>query len=124
MKNKIIFSLLTVSFLASGVAIASIVSNFTVNIVPYSEWNNSEFDKLALDTVIPSNNNQVDIMQSLSVMNLDTAYNSKGIKDLYLWVDKGTVGFQGMGVDKRIGKGEWDMISGTWYWKDVDLIVV
>ena len=54
MKNKIIFSLLTVSFLASGVAIASIVSNFTVNIVPYSEWNNSEFDKLALDTVIPS----------------------------------------------------------------------
>ena len=123
MKNKIIFSLLTVSFLASGVAIASIVSNFTVNTVPYSEWNNSEFDKLALDAVIPSNNNQMDIMQSLAVMNLDTAYNSKGIKDLYLWVDRGTAGFQGMGVDKRIGKGEWDMISGTWYWKDADLIV-
>lgn len=123
MKNKIIFSLLMVSFLAAGVALASVVSNFTVNAVPYSEWNNSEFDKLALDTVIPSNSGQVDVMQSLSVMNLDTAYNGKGIKDLYLWVDKGTVGFQGLGVDKRIGKGEFDQASGTWYWKDADLIV-
>lgn len=123
MKNKILFLLLTVCLFASGIAIASVTSNFTINTIPYSEWNNSEFDKLALDTIIPANNNQTDVMQSLSIVNLDNAYDGKGIKNLYLWEDRGVVGFQGMGIDKRIGKGEWDLTSRTWYWEDVDLIV-
>jgi hypothetical protein len=123
MNNKILFSLLVASLLTSGIAIASVASNFVLNNIPYSEWNNSEFDKLALDAVIPANNGQVDIMQSLSLMNLENASSGKGIKDLYLWEDKGSAGFQGMGVDKKIGKGEYDQMSGTWYWKDADLIV-
>lgn len=123
MNKKILFSLLIALFAVSGIALASVASNLTMNNVPYAEWNNNEFDKLAMDTVIPGNNGQVDILQSLSLMNLDSAYQGKGIKDLWLWTDKGDAGFQGLGIDKKIGKAVFDQTSWTWYWKDVDLVV-
>jgi|GEM_PF-2290615 len=121
MKKYIFLSLL--SLFIVNPAFASVSSSFTLSNVPYAEWNNSEFDNLALDVTIPANNGQADILQSMSVMNLENAYNSKGIKDLYLWKDEGPVGFQGMGIDKRLGKGEWNVENGTWYWKDFNWVV-
>lgn len=106
-----------------GSASASTFSNYTVNNVSYDEWNNSEFDRLALDAVIPADGSQTDYIQSLAVMNLETASDGRGISDLYLWKDEGAEGFQGMGIDKKVGRGKWDSESATWYWTDMGLTV-
>jgi len=121
--KKYIFLSLILSLFVVGVASASTSSSYTLNNILSDEWNNSEFDRVALDVVVPSNNTQTDYIQSLAIMNLETATDGKGISDLYLWKDEGATGFQGMGVDKRVGRGKWDSESGTWYWTDMGLTV-
>ena len=121
--KKYIFLSLILSLFFVGSASASTFSNYTINNIAYDEWNNSEFDRVALDVVIPSNNGQTDYIQSLAIMNLETANNGRGIKDLYLWKDEGATGFQGMGVDKRVGKAKWNSESATWSWSDMGLTV-
>ncbi|MFA5310580.1 MAG: invasin domain 3-containing protein [Candidatus Paceibacterota bacterium] len=122
MKKYAILSVILSLFFV-GSASASTFSNYTINNVPYEEWNNSEFDRVALDVTIPSNNGQTDYIQSLAVMNLETANDGRGISYLYLWKDEGAAGFQGMGIDKRVGKGKWDSESATWSWTDMGLTV-
>ncbi|MFZ3054616.1 MAG: invasin domain 3-containing protein [Minisyncoccales bacterium] len=121
--KKYIFLSLILSLFVVGVASASTSSSYTINNVLSDEWNNSEFDRVALDVVVPSNEGKTDYIQSLAIMNLETATDGKGISDLYLWKDEGAVGFQGMGIDKRVGRGKWNSESGTWYWTDLGLTV-
>jgi hypothetical protein len=105
---------------------ASISSDFTLTDAPYSPtepWKRLQFDKLALDVVIPSNGGEVDFLQALSIMNLGSAYYSKGIEKLILWTDERMPGFQGMGIDNKAGEANWDGSSFTWYWKDMALII-
>jgi hypothetical protein len=123
MRNKIVFLSLILSLFAVNAASASTASKFTINDAPYEEWNNSEFDRLALDVVVPSNNGASDSLQSISVMNLESATPDYGISDLYLWKDEGATGFQGMGIDKKVGRGKWDSENRTWYWTNLGLTV-
>lgn len=126
--KKIFFFLISLfifGILATPVQ-ASISSDFTLTDAPYSPtepWRRSQFDKLALDVVIPSNSGEVDFLQALSIMNLGNAYYSKGIEKLILWTDERMPGFQGMGIDKKIAEATWDGSSFTWYWKDMALII-
>ncbi len=141
--KKLIFPLILLTFVSLAIfAQASVSSDFTLQDASYSPtepWKRLQFDKLALDVVIPSNtraqakgedealasspNGEIDFLQSLSIMNLGTAYYNKGIGKLILWTDEIVPGFQGMGVDKKIGEGNWDRESFTWYWNDMALIV-
>lgn len=122
MKKQIIF-LSLISLFVGGFASASTASEYTINNIPFQEWNNSEFDRLALDVVVPSNNGQTDFIQSIAIMNLGSATPDRGISDLYLWKDEGEEGFQGMGIDKKVGRAKWDSESATWYWTDMGLTV-
>ncbi len=100
-------------------------TNFTLhNVVfePNEIWRRLEFDKLALDVTIYPNDG-VDFLQSLSIMNLANAYYKKGLEKLILWTDERDIGFQGVGVDQRVGEAKWDSSSSTWYWDDMGLIV-
>jgi len=126
--KKIIFFLTLLFTLGSFAffAQASTLSDFILRDVPSNQtepWKQLQFDKLALDVVIPSNNGEVDFLQALSIMNLGTAYYGKGIEKLILWTDERTPGFQGMGVDKKITEATWDGENFTWYWKDMALII-
>ncbi len=101
---------------------ASILSNFTLNNVPDNSseyWKLQQFDRLVLDAVIPANSGNTDFLQGLAVMNLSTARNGKEIEKLTLWTDGKAPGFQGMGIDNKIGDANWDADSATWYWKDL-----
>lgn len=105
---------------------ASISSDFALQDAPFSStepWKQLQFDRLALDVVIPSNNGQVDFLQALSIMNLGSAYYGKSIEKLILWIDERTSGFQGMRIDKKIAEATWNGSSFTWYWKDMALII-
>ncbi len=125
--KKLIFPFISLTFISLAIfAQASVSSDFTLQDASYDPtepWKRLQFDKLALDIVIPSNNGEVDFLQALSIMNLGTAYYGKGIEKLILWTDERTPGFQGMGVDKKVGEANWDRISFTWYWKDMALII-
>lgn len=123
-KELLLLSSISILFFCAPVN-ASVSSDFILNNVPSNsvQWNNSEFDRLALDVTVPSNNGAADMIKSLSVINLQNAYQGRGIESLTLWYDEGDVGFQGMGVDKKVRKADWDQESQTWYWKDINVIV-
>ncbi|MCK4355431.1 Ig-like domain-containing protein [Candidatus Parcubacteria bacterium] len=127
MRKTISFLILSLTFASLAIfAQASISSDFTLQDASYNQtepWKRLQFDKLALDVVIPSNNGEVDFLQAFSIMNLGTAYYGKGIGKLVLWTDERTTGFQGMGIDKKVGEANWDATSFTWYWKDMALII-
>ena len=122
--------LLLILFLTLGCSAdnirASTSADFSLTDAPYSPtepWKRLQFDKLALDAVIPSNNGEEDSLNALAIMNMGSAYYRKGIEKLVLWTDNKTTGFQGMGVDNEIGEAVWDSESFTWYWKDLDLTI-
>jgi len=106
-------------------AYSSLSTNFVmhnVSFVSTEAWRRLEFDKLALDvTIYPKDG--VDFLQSLSVMNLGSAYYRKGLEKLILWTDERDVGFQGVGVDQRAGEAKWDKSSSTWYWDDMGITI-
>ena len=128
MKNinfkKIALSSLFSLILAGGICLAA--PSFTLNNVPFiadNIWRRLEFDKLGLDVTIYSESGEIDYLQSLSIMNTQTAYYRKGIEKLVLWTDRRDVGFQGTGIDQRVAEAVWDSESFTWYWDGLGLMV-
>lgn len=122
---SLLISVLALGSVAAGIH-ASVVSNFTLNNVPSNSseyWKPQQFDRLVLDAVIPANNGNVDFLQALAVMNLSTARNGKEIEKLTLWTDGRAPGFQGMGIDNKIGDASWDADSSTWHWKDLSATI-
>ena len=122
-KKVILLSVFTL-VLVGGVCLAT--SSFTLNNVPFvaeNIWRRLEFDKLGLDVTLYPANGESDHLQSLSIMNMQSAYYGKGIEKLILWTDKRDIGFQGTGVDQRVGEATWDSSSFTWYWDDLGLII-
>ncbi len=108
------------------IAHASVVSSFTLNNVPSTSseyWKPQQFDRLVLDAVIPANNGNTDFLQALAVMNRANARDGKEIEKLVLWTDGRAPGFQGMGIDNKIGDAAWDSASATWYWKDLSATI-
>ena len=124
MKNINKLSLFLSIFLLGigGCVYSSLSSDFTLSNAPFDVWRRLEFDRLALDVILYPDAD-IDCLQSLSVVNLNTAYYRKGLEKLVLWQDARDEGFQGTGVDLRIGEAVWDSISSTWYWDNISLIV-
>lgn len=103
--------------LISAPALASIASNFQKTEVAVATWYIGQWDKLAFDMKIPANNGKTDILNAFTVKNLGTATPGHGLRELRLWVDAGTPGFQGWGVDKDLGVGIF--YNNSWYWSDL-----
>lgn len=100
------------------------VADYTSNDVLGETWYVGQFDKLALDIVIPSGNEgAVDILNALTVKNEGTAYYTGGIKELHLWLDYGEQGFQGWGTDLDLGAGTYRGPQDGWYWENLDVSV-
>ena len=118
--------LLSVFILTSVSGICFATSNFVLNNVPFvaeNIWRRLEFDKLGLDVTLYPKSGEIDYLQSLSIVNTQSAYYKKGIEKLILWADKRDVGFQGTGIDQRVAEAVWDGSSFTWYWNDLGLMV-
>ena len=122
-KKVILLSTLALA-LIGGICFAT--SNFVLNNVPFvvdDTWRQLEFDRLGLDVTLYPNSGEFDHLQSLSIVNIQSAYYRKGIEKLILWTDKRDIGFQGVGVDHRVGEAIWDGSSSTWYWDGLGLTV-
>ena len=99
--------LLSIFVLVSVGAVCFAVPSFVSHDVPATAgtvWKRSEFDRLGLDVTFYPSDGEIDVLESLSIVNLQTAYYGKGIEKLILWTDKRGEGFQGTGVDQRIGE--------------------
>jgi len=91
--------------------------------IPSATWYVGQFDKLALDVVIPSGNGAADTLKAITVVNNGSAYYAHGIQNLRLWADSGALGFQGWGEDIDFGPGSSSGVQNTWVWKDLDVSV-
>lgn len=104
-------------------ALAMDDSLFEKNDVPSSTWYLGQFDKLALDVVIPSGTGGVDSLKAFTVVNNGNAYYAHGLQNLRLWADSGEPGFQGWGVDTDFGPGSSSGLQNSWVWNDLDVNV-
>jgi hypothetical protein len=120
--KKYIIPLLFI-FIAAPV-FASDATEYSSNMVSGETWYVGQFDKLALDVVIPSGNpGGTDILDALTVKNEGNARYASGIKELHLWLDYGTQGFQGWGTDVDLGAGTYTGPQTGWYWENLDVAV-
>lgn len=94
-------------FLASGV---------TNHQAPTAYFYPQEFDKLVMDLTLSSGKKgQTDLLKALTLKNIGTARDLNEIEKIKLWKDKGKIGFQGMGIDKELGKFTFYSPSNSWY---------
>lgn len=120
--KKYIISLLFF-FIATPVFAIEAV-DYIANDVSGEVWYVGQFDKLALDVVVPSGNpGGTDVLDAITVKNEGNASYSSGIKELHLWLDYGTEGFQGWGTDVDLGAGTYTGPQSGWYWENLDVAV-
>lgn len=82
----------------------------------------SEFDKLILDVKIPSGfADKSDVLSAIAIQNEGTAKNAEEFSQLILWQDQGKVGFQGMGVDKKLGVFSFYSDNSSWYLNNLNI---
>lgn len=83
-----------------------------------------QFDQLVLDLVIPSGQEGAgDTLETIILENDGTAQNFYDIAQLILWADSGEAGFQGMGIDNKIGIFESYENSYRWRLMNLDIEV-
>lgn len=83
-----------------------------------------EFDKLVLDvTLATGKTGQEDKLQAIALQNEGTARVLVDIAKLILWKDAGEEGFQGLGVDEKIGEFNFYSENYSWYLKDLNLTI-
>ena len=83
-----------------------------------------EFDKLVLDVLIPSGSaGESDVLTAITVQNEGNARNLTEIDYLVLWQDAGEEGFQGMGIDNKIGQFGFYSTNYSWYLSGLNIEV-
>jgi len=96
-------------------ALAFTASEVTNYGAPYQFVYKQEFDKLVLDVVLPSGNvGQDDILQALTIQSSGTIKDYYDVRKFILWSDNDEQGFNGMGVDNKLG--EFTFYSDGSYW--------
>ncbi len=80
---------------------------------PYATFYRGTFDNLVLDfsLIVTS----PDTLKALALRNLGTANYLNHINYLTLWADSGPIGFQGMGIDKKLGVLTYTSTYTAWY---------
>jgi len=120
MKKTLIF--LLILFFALP-AVASQNSDFAFTQIPTDTWYIGQWDKLALDFVVPDNDGVEDTLTAVTVKNQGNAIYTHGIQAMRLWADAGEVGFQGWQVDTDLGAGTYYSPTNSWYWDDLSQLI-
>jgi len=80
---------------------------------PYATFYPGTFDNLVLDFSVITVKS--DALKAVSLKNLGTADELSQIKNLTLWADAGSVGFQGLGIDHYLGYLNHTGDGQNWY---------
>ncbi len=108
--------IIVLSFLTYQSARAFTVSQITNNQVPEYYIYPSEFDKLMLDIVVPSGNaNAADTLKSIVIQSDGNVKDLRDISKFVLWQDASKPGFEGMGLDTKIGEFSFWADNFSWY---------
>jgi len=75
----------------------------------------STFDNLAMDFTVKRSDGTADILRALTLQNNGTARNFYDIAKVVVWADAGPAGFQGMGIDEKLGEAVRYETAGYWY---------
>ena len=108
-------------FVIGLIFLPGVVSGFTVSQVvnhqaPEVYFYPQEFDKLVLDSTIPSGvSGQEDFLKAITLQNTGSAIDIREIDKIKLWKDEGKTGFQGMGVDEELGDFTFYSQNNSWY---------
>jgi len=119
MKSKylfvVIFLTLAIILPQFSYAATSVATNSlsVVQTYPY------QFDVLVADVTVNLDSN--DFLKTFTVQNIGTARTDREIKSVHLWLDGGTTGFQGLGIDSNLGTGVFD--NNLWVWNNLNLDV-
>lgn len=115
-KFLIYIFILFAGFLTCQHALAFTVDKIINNQAPEIFVYPYEFDKLVLDITIPSgNSNSVDVLNAIVIQNEGTARNLREIARFILWQDANKVGFEGMGLDTKIGELSYNADNASWH---------
>ena len=127
MKNlKILF---LISFLGIGFLIPKVIFSFTSSEITNHQAPEifiypQEFDKLVLDLTIPSGREgEEDKILAMVIQNNGSAHNLREISKVILWQEAREQGFQGMGIDEKIGEFNFYNPNSSWYLDNLDLPV-
>jgi len=83
-----------------------------------------EFDKLVLDATLPSGNQgNSDVLKAFAIQSEGTARNINEVSKFILWQDKGKQGFQGMGIDGKIGELNLWNENYSWYLNNLEVLI-
>lgn len=113
MKRVLILVLVLITVLLGTGANAFTSSSIVLLEAPYATFYRGTFDNLVLEFNILTTN--TDTLKAVGLKNLGTASYLKQISNLVLWADGGPLGFQGMGVDRKIGNLLYATGSLSWY---------
>jgi len=75
----------------------------------------SEFDRLAMDFTVQRSDGIADTLRALTLRNDGTARDFYDIAKVVVWADAGAAGFQGMGIDEKLGEAVRYEMAGYWY---------
>ena len=116
-KLKIILIALAGVFLLASPVFAFEANSLESFNVPDDTFYLDTFDNLVLDFSL--NVNGPDTLNAISLINGGTATYDSQIASLTLWADAGESGFQGLGVDRKIGDFSYLGTNYNWYLSDL-----
>lgn len=123
MKN-LFFLALAVLFFLPGIALGFNAADITIHQVPEAYIFQSEFDKLVLDITVPSGlATGEDKLLGLGIQNDGKALYSTEVREYTLWEDASPVGFQGLGIDKKLGAMIFCADNYSWYLNNLSSII-
>ncbi|MDO8599311.1 MAG: hypothetical protein Q7S02_04335 [bacterium] len=94
----------------------------TANAVPTVYLSASQRDVLALDLTIAAPGG--DALDDLVVQQRGSARWLSDLTNATLWADAGAIGFQGVGVDRKLASGSWNPTASEWVFTRLDLPIV
>ena len=123
MKNLSFFAI-AILFFVPGIALGFNAADIVLYPVGEAYFFQSEFDKLALDITIPSGNaTSEDKLLGIGIQNDGKALYSTEVREYTLWEDAGPVGFQGLGIDKKLGAMIFCADNYSWYLNNLSSII-
>jgi len=114
--RKFLISMLVLGVLMVGVAVVRATSATEITIEQHAVASativGGQPDVLGLDLTIRAPRG--DVLDALFVKQEGTAQWQIDLADAVLWADRGAVGFQGIGVDRKVATGTWVASENGW----------
>ncbi|MFH1099238.1 MAG: hypothetical protein V1723_04980 [Candidatus Uhrbacteria bacterium] len=123
MRKIILFAAILGAIAIGGIFVVHALSGSTISVilneVPSSYIKTSTKDSLALDVTVATSDARGDVLDDLVVEQRGTAQQMYDLTGATLWADDGTIGFQGIGVDRELTAGEWNANINGWAFRNI-----